>query len=183
MLKLLVLALIALLILSLTRPGLGFKAQKPADYASEGPVFDIRTHLKGVFVAEGMIYGPRGKVVSRFLADLAGSWDGNSGRLSETFTYSTGTVQKRNWSIVMGQDGAFVARAEDIIGEATGQQMGSAVRLHYRIRLPAASGGHVLDVTDWMYLLDNGTIVNRSQMRKFGIKVGELFATIRPVGT
>ena len=44
-----------------------------------------------------------------------------------------------------------------------------------------ASGGHVLDVLDWMYLLPNGTIMNRSQFRKFGIKVAELVATMRPV--
>ncbi len=36
-------------------------------------------------------------------------------------------------------------------------------------------------VTDWMYLADNGTIVNRSQFRKFGFKVAELVATMRPV--
>ena len=39
---------------------------------------------------------------------------------------------------------------------------------------------HALDVTDWMYLMENGTIMNRSEMRKFGIKVAELIATIRP---
>jgi hypothetical protein len=38
----------------------------------------------------------------------------------------------------------------------------------------------VLDVTDWMYLMENGTILNRSEMRKFGIKVVELIATMRP---
>jgi hypothetical protein len=31
-----------------------------------------------------------------------------------------------------------------------------------------------------MYLTPNGTIVNRSQFRKFGIKVAELVATMRP---
>jgi hypothetical protein len=36
-----------------------------------------------------------------------------------------------------------------------------------------------LDVTDWMYLMKNGTIMNRSQFRKFGITVAELVATIR----
>lgn len=36
-------------------------------------------------------------------------------------------------------------------------------------------------VTDWMYLADNETIVNRSQFRKFGFKVAELVATMRPV--
>ncbi len=50
----------------------------------------------------------------------------------------------------------------------------------YRIRLAEDAGGHELDVTDWMYLMENGTIMNRSQFRKFGIKVAELVATMRP---
>ena len=52
--------------------------------------------------------------------------------------------------------------------------------LKYRIRLAKDAGGHVLDVTDWMYLTDNGVIMNRSEMRKYGLKVAELVATIRP---
>jgi hypothetical protein len=53
--------------------------------------------------------------------------------------------------------------------------------LKYRIKLPKdSSGGHVLDTTDWMYVVENGTIINRSQFRKFGIKVAELVATMRP---
>ena len=52
--------------------------------------------------------------------------------------------------------------------------------LRYKIRLTPEAGGHVLDVIDWMYLMENGTIMNRSQFRKFGIKVAELVATMRP---
>ena len=37
----------------------------------------------------------------------------------------------------------------------------------------------MLKVTDWMYLMENGTIMNRSQFTKFGIKVAELVATMR----
>ncbi len=55
--------------------------------------------------------------------------------------------------------------------------------MNYRIKLPEDSGGHVLDTTDWMYLTGNGTIINRSQFRKFGIKVAELVATMRPKET
>jgi hypothetical protein len=58
---------------------------------------------------------------------------------------------------------------------------GSAVQLRYRIRLPEESGGHVLDTVDWMYLAPNGTVMNRSQFRKFGIPVAELVATMRKV--
>jgi hypothetical protein len=39
----------------------------------------------------------------------------------------------------------------------------------------------VLQVTDWMYLMENGTIINRSQFTKFGFTVAELVATMRPI--
>ena len=50
----------------------------------------------------------------------------------------------------------------------------------YRLKLSEDAGGHVLDVTDWMYLMDNGVIMNRSEMRKYGLRVAELIATMRP---
>lgn len=52
------------------------------------------------------------------------------------------------------------------------------MQLNYRIRIPEDAGGHLLDVSDWMYLNDSGTIVNRSQFRKGGVLVAELIATI-----
>ena len=51
----------------------------------------------------------------------------------------------------------------------------------YTIKLPDSAGGHALDVVDWMYLTENGVIINRSQFRKWGIKVAELVATMRPI--
>lgn len=159
----------------------GFKAQKPQDYAEGGPEFDIRTHLNGPLIMEGVLYGPTGRVTSRFVAEAHGSWEGNQGHLVENFQFDSGTQQKREWFLTSKNDGTFEAKAPDVIGVGQGTQMGSAIELKYRIKLADAAGGHELDTTDWMYMLDNGTIVNRSQMRKFGIKVAELVATVRRV--
>ncbi|NRP12198.1 hypothetical protein XMM379_002078 [Aliiroseovarius sp. xm-m-379] len=52
--------------------------------------------------------------------------------------------------------------------------------MEYQIILPEDTGGHTLTATDWLYLTDNGVIMNKSEMRKFGIKVAELVATMRP---
>ena len=157
----------------------GFQAQKPEDYA-DGPTFNLREHLNGPIACEGIIYGPTGRVSSRFTADFEASWDGNAGVMTEHFRYDSGTVQDREWQLTVDDAGNVLADAGDLVGQGTGVQSGSGVRLSYRIRLPESAGGHVLDVVDWMYLLDNGTIVNRSQFRKFGIKVAELVATMRP---
>lgn len=157
-----------------------FWAQNPNDYADHGPQFDIREQLNGPIVCEGMIYGPTGKVTSRFTANFEASWNGNVGVMKEVFHYDSGNVQNREWKLTLGNDGAIKAEAADVIGAGTGQQKGSAVLLNYRIKLSKEAGGHVLDTTDWMYLMSNGSIMNRSQFRKFGIKVAELVATMRP---
>ncbi len=159
---------------------LGFLAQTPDDYA-HGPTFDLRQHLNGPIACDGIIYGPGGRVTSRFTADFNAEWQGNTGRMTEDFRYDSGTVQHREWHLTLADDGTITAQADDLVGTGTGTQSGSGVRLSYRIQLPESAGGHVLDVVDWMYLLDNGTIMNRSQFRKFGIKVAELVATMRKV--
>jgi hypothetical protein len=157
-----------------------FSAQAPEDYQSGQPQFDIRERLNGPILCEGIIFGPTGRVSSRFVADFEASWQGNTGTMTEVFHYDSGSVQHRKWTLTLGNDGAIRAEAADVVGVGTGFQAGSAVQLNYRIRLPKDAGGHVLDTVDWMYLAPNGVIMNRSQFRKFGIKVAELVATMRP---
>lgn len=159
-----------------------FSAQRPEDYAT-GEQFDLRHHLNGPFTCDGVIYGPTGRVASRFSARFNANWDGNRGTMTEHFRYCSGTTQDREWRLVLGNKGRISARADDVVGTGTGRQHGSALHLKYRIRLTPEAGNHVLTVTDWMYLAPDGAIVNRSQFRKFGIKVAELVAVMRPTDT
>ena len=171
----------ALTIIGLHGRMASFMAQKPADYAGTVPQLDLRDHLNGTLRCEGIIYGPLGRVTSRFSADFVASWEGNRGVIAEHFTYDSGNTQDREWRLEVGNDGTVRAEADDVVGTGQGRLSGSALRLTYRIRLTREAGGHVLDTTDWMYLTPSGTIVNRSQFRKFGIKVGELVATLQRV--
>jgi hypothetical protein len=158
---------------------IGFRTQKPADLAATGPRFDLRTHLNGPILCEGVIYGPTGRVSSRFVAEMEGTWTGNTGVLKERFRYDSGRTQDRQWTLNLGNDGSIHAEAPDVVGTGQGRAEGAGVQLRYRIKLDEAAGGHTLDVTDWMYLMENGTIMNRSQFTKFGVTVAELVATLR----
>jgi len=180
---LLVIILTLALVLLLWQPFVGFRRQTPKDYAQTQPQFDLRQCLNGSIKSEGVLYGPMGRVVTQFTADMEGQWHGATGSLSEHFQYSSGAMQMRKWNLQMGNDGHFTATADDIIGVARGEVSGATARLEYRLRLPKEAGGHVLNVVDWMYLAENGNIINRSEMRKFGIKVAELIASMRPVNT
>ena len=160
----------------------GFASQRPAQYANlAGPAFAPRQHLNGPILCEGVIYGPLGRVTSRFVARFDGKWEGNRGTLTEHFRYDSGEVQNREWQLSLGNDGTLQAEASDLVGTGHGTLSGPTVQMTYNLRLPQKAGGHVLSVNDWMYLTENGTIMNRSQFRKFGIKVAELVATMRPI--
>jgi hypothetical protein len=173
-------ALAVLALLWLRNRHASFRAQTPGDYTGKGPDFDLRRHLSGPIQCEGVIFGPTGRVTSRFVAEMEGTWTGSTGTLAEVFHYDSGSIQHRAWTLALQEGGRITATAPDVVGTGTGRVEGSGVLLRYRIRLTPEAGGHVLDVTDWMYLMENGTIMNRSEFRKFGLKVAELIATMRP---
>ena len=178
---LLALAILILAAILIRHLFFAFPAQTSADYASETPEFDIRRAFEGPVEAHGMIYGPTGRITSRFRAIMRGSFTNEGGVIEEEFDYASGRRQTRAWNIQFGPDGEISSTAADIEGTAEMEQMGNALRMRYRLRLPEDAGGHVLDVTDWIYLMPDGTMLNRSQMRKFGVKVAELFAVMRPM--
>ncbi len=172
--------LLALTLLVTKKLFFSFSSQSPADYADTGPDFDLKKQLSGRILSEGLIYGPNGKMTNSFVAEMVGEWDGDKGTLSESFTYTNGRKQERKWYLMIVSENMFTATADDIVGTAQGVVSGSTVKLTYDIILPKEAGGYVLNATDWMYLTDNGVIMNKSEMRKFGIKVAELIATMRP---
>jgi hypothetical protein len=156
-----------------------FKNQKISQFKSDSKIFDIRKVLEGNMVAEGMVYGISGRLSSTFTAQFSGNWTNNEGSFIENFQFSTGKNQIRKWNLIIDSNGKIIGTADDIIGKAVGQQYGSAVMLSYKLKLSEDLGGHVIKVIDWMHLLENDTIFNRSEFRKFGFKVGELVATFR----
>lgn len=159
-----------------------FRAQKLQDYPVSVTAPDLAAALGKRFEAHGVIFDYTGRVKSRFIAEIQGDFDADGGSLKERFSYSAGSVDTREWTIKLKADGhTFTATAPDVVGEAKGELRGHELRMTYRLQLPERVGGHVLDVVDWLYLMDDGAIVNRSEMRKFGIKAAELIAVFRPV--
>lgn len=157
--------------------------QRPEHYSATVPAFEPQRVLSGQIASEGVIFGPTGRAVSRFLARMEGRWDGTTGTLTEHFKYDSGREQLREWQIELHPGGRVTATAEDTIGTAEGRISGATLHLSYRIRLPAEAGGHILDVVDWLYLMPDGTVMNRSQMGRFGLRLAELVATMRPGGS
>ncbi len=150
------------------------------DYAANTPKLDIRQYLNGPLEAWGMIYDYSGKVDSQFHVTMNGSWVGNKGTLEEHFVFSDGRKDERVWTIEFTDEHNFKATAHDVVGNAEGSQYGNVVNMRYVLDAKRASGSTItLSMDDWLYLMDDKTLINRTKMRKFGLTVGELVITFR----
>jgi len=142
-------------------------------YAADKPALDIARYFDGRVEGWGMFQDRSGKVVRRFTVTIDGRWDGNRGTLDEHFVFSDGTTQNRVWTLVRDGD-RYSGTAGDVIGTGTGVQQGSAFNLRYVLAVEADGRTWHVDMDDWMYAIDERTVLNRTTMSKFGFRVGEV---------
>ena len=149
-------------------------APKASDYAQQQPRLDLRQYFNGPVDAHGIFTDRSGKVVKRFVVDMQASWKGNEGTLDERFTYSDGTKQTRIWHLTDHGNGRYTGRADDVVGEAAGEAAGNALRWRYVLALPVDGKVYNVDFDDWMFLMDDKVMLNRSLMSKWGFRLGEV---------
>lgn len=152
------------------------------DYARETPQFDMRAFLSGDLTAKGVFTDRAGRVLRRFSVTMNGRWDGDEGVLDERFQYSDGSTQRRVWRLKQLAPGRYSGSADDVVGEAHGESAGNALRWKYTLALPV--DGRIWHVTldDWMFLMDERTVLNRSAMSKLGVHLGDVTLVISKDG-
>lgn len=167
---------LSLLVLSMALLS-GCAAPQVTDYAAERPTLDLREYFNGPLEAYGVFTDRSGKVVKRFTVAINGHWQGppgaEIGTLDEHFSYSDGSHSERVWTLRRGPGGGYTGTAGDVLGQAVGRESGNAFHWNYTLKQPI--DGHVIDVQmdDWLYLMTDKVMLNKTQMSKFGINLGE----------
>ena len=147
-------------------------------YAAERPVLDLRRYFDGTIDAWGLVHDRSGKVVQRFQVAIDARWSGERGTLDETFVYADGRREKRVWTVVKDGD-RYTATAPDVVGTALGSASGNAVNLRYVLAVPIDGNVWNLDMDDWMFLMDDTVLLNRTTMSKLGVRVGDITIAFR----
>lgn len=151
---------------------------KVSQYAQEKPSLDLSQYFDGTLDAYGIFTDRSGAVVKRFTVLIQAKWefiDGKKvGTLDESFEYSDGTKQKRIWKLTEVSPGKYIGRADDVVGEAIGESAGNALNWAYTLALPVDSDIYHVQFNDWMYLITPKVMLNKAQMSKFGINLGEV---------
>jgi hypothetical protein len=144
------------------------------DYANTRPTLDLRTFFDGELNAYGMLQDRSGRLTRRFTAALSGSWQGETGVLVEHFVFDDGEQQDRTWTLHHLGDGRYSGTAGDVQGTAAGAVSGAVFQWQYQLQVPWRDDSIVVTLDDWLYMIDQQHLLNKTELRKFGFKVGEL---------
>lgn len=147
-------------------------------YRSEKPALDLAQYFNGTIDGWGMFQDRSGKVLKRFHVVIDARWIGNEGTLDEKFEYADGTRENRVWKLRKDGD-RYTGTAGDVVGTAQGTASGNALRWNYVLALPVDGTMWHMDMDDWMFLIDDNTMLNRTTMSKFGVEVGQVTLSFR----
>jgi Protein of unknown function (DUF3833) len=145
-------------------------------YSSNSPKLIAHQFFNGDLTAHGVVKNRSGKVIRYFNATIKAYWEDGVGTLEEKFIFNDGEIQFRTWKLVPSKTGEadFLATAGDVIGEGKGQTSGNAFNLAYVLSVKYNKSTINVKVDDWMWLVDEKTLLNESTLTKFGFKVGSV---------
>ena len=150
-------------------------------FAGTSPTLDPVRFFTGHVRSWGVMeqFGAPTSVVT---TDCRGEQDGPDGlRMVQTLVIGTDPPQTRTWQMRRAGPGRFEATANDMVGNAVGEASGRA--FHWTWTLALSPGNPLKDVTmsQWWYLLEDGSLMNRTTVSKLGITAAEVTEHFAPV--
>ncbi|MEM7226049.1 MAG: DUF3833 domain-containing protein [Pseudomonadota bacterium] len=153
---------------------MGCSTMKPEDFAGREPRLLIEDYFVGHTKAWGLFQDRFGQVRRQFEVDIEGTWDGEMLTLVEDFLYDDGETEQRIWYITKTGAHTYEGRADDVIGVAEGHAAGNALNWTYRFALKVGESTWNVTFDDWMFLQADGVLINRAEVTKWGIELGEV---------
>ena len=137
------------------------------------PIFEGHTR------AVGMFEDRTGRIKRRFTVELVGIPSGNTLTLDESFIFDDGEHQRRTWSLTRGDSQNFTGTCEDAASLAHGRFDSGRAYLASQLRLAVGSRMIAMTFDDVFYDTGEGTVLNRSTVSKWGIRLGQVLILFR----
>ena len=146
------------------------------DYKDKKPTLKLEEYFDGKTIARGVFEDRFGNIKKSFKVFIDGSWDGQFLILKEDFIYDDGTKDYREWKIEKDKtnSNAYSGYAEGVIGIASGYVSGNAFNWKYAFRLQVGKNKFKVKFDDWMFLQEDGYLINIAKVKKFGITLGRV---------
>jgi hypothetical protein len=146
------------------------------DFENKKPVLKLEEYFKGKTIARGVFEDPFGTIKKSFKVFIDGTWDGKYLILKEDFIYDDGTKDFREWKIEKDpkDPNKYSGYAEGVIGIASGSVSGNAFNWKYGFKLDIGSTKINVKFDDWMFLQEDGYLINIAKVKKFGFTLGKV---------
>lgn len=125
----------------------------------------------------GLFQDRFGRVRSRFDIEMEGAWNEGVFVIDEVIRLDNGPGQNRRWRVRRLNSGAYEAQVDDVIGLARGTTIENGIQWRYRMGVPVNRRMLALDFDDRMFGHGADTVLNVSDARKWGLRVGRLVAS------
>lgn len=145
-----------------------------AEFADAPRELVLEDYFAGKTTAYGIFEDRFGKVRRSFKVDITGTVADGVLTLDERFIYDDGERDTRVWTINILGNGKYRGTAGDVPGEAEGRVEGNAFNWKYKVDLKVGDSVWNVGFDDWMYLLEDGVLINRAYVTRFGIRIGEV---------
>ena len=119
-----------------------------------------------------MFHDRFGNLKRSFRVDIVGTLDSDILTLDEKFLYDDGEEDSRIWTIRILGDNKYSGEASDVVGKAMGISSGNALNWKYKLNLKVKDSTIMVDFDDWMFLQDKGVLINRAEVKKWGLNIG-----------
>ena len=151
------------------------------DFKNATPLFVLEDYFQGKTRAWGLFEDRFGTVRRQFVVDITGTWDGNILTLNEDFVYNDGEKENRVWEIRKIDDGSYMGKTDNAVGEAAGTLRGNAFNWQYDFNLKVGDGSWKVHFDDWMFLQPNDVVINIATVSRWGLKMGTVFLTFQQI--
>jgi len=146
---------------------------------NDSACFDLLTYFEGRTLASGVFEGRDGTPRRRFEVELTGTVQGSLLLLEEHFLFDDGERQQRTWRLLRGSGQDFTGHCDDSIGEARGSFECGRATLDSTLRLKVRNRSIPMTFKDVFYDTGAGTVLNRSTVSKWGIRLGQVLILFR----
>lgn len=145
-------------------------------YRENTPKLVPQEFFNGDLTAHGVVKNRAGEVIRYFNATIKAYWHNGIGTLEEKFVFNDGEIQYRTWQLTLDKNNAnqFSGTAGDVVGTGRGSFAGNAINMLYVLDVKRENSTIEVTVDDWMWLVDDRTLLNESTLKKFGFKVGSV---------
>ena len=146
-----------------------------SSFAKAGPAFDPIAFFTGHVRSWGVLEDRSAQPTQVVTTDCQGAVDSQGNlRMTQRLHVGAEPVTIREWHMRRIGPGRFEATANDMLGAATGEAAGPAFHWHWTLALQP--GNHLKDVVlnQWWYLQADGSMLNRTTIRKLGYIAAEV---------